>query len=104
VLLLLFACDAPAPATLADCPTLSSPTAIEDCRYEHIEPHLSDPRSLQADLALIDDETSRDLLLLRLAVNHPDKASLLCRLTVTPPAQQKCQQVLGRPHLSTRPR
>lgn len=101
---LLLACAEPEPETLPECAALSSPTAVEDCRYRLVSPLLSDPAALSAALAQISDDTSRDLLLLRLAVNHPDQAGLLCRQTTTPPAKQKCQQVLGRPHLSRRPR
>lgn len=104
LLSLLLACADPEPETLPACAALSPPTAVEDCRYRLVSPLVSDPAALQAALGEITDDTSRDLLLLRLAVNHPDKASLLCRQTTTPPAQQKCQQVLGRPHLSRRPR
>jgi hypothetical protein len=102
--LCIVGCEEPPPETLSGCDALSSPTAVEDCRYRLIEPALSDAAALHKALREVSDDTSRDLLLLRLAVNHPDQASLLCRQVTTPPAQQKCKQVLGRPHLSTKPR
>lgn len=97
-------CVTPTPETIAECTQLNQPDAVEDCRYRLAEPHLSDPAALQEDLAQIDDPLSHDLLLQRLAVNHPNHAGLLCTKMQTDAGRQKCQQVIGRPHLSTRPR
>ena len=110
LLLLQVACSgstaAPQPDTVAGCAHLATPTAREECRYLLVEPLLlkSDVAALQNALTEIAEPESRDLLLLRLATRHPDRASLLCRQVTTPAAQEKCTQVLGRPHLSTRPR
>ena len=43
----------------------------------------------------------RDLLLLRLAVQHPSKSSHLCKRVQSKNAIEKCKQVIGRPHLTT---
>lgn len=105
--ILMWGCEgggAPAPETVAACAALAGATEREECRYRLVEPLLADPAALQAALKDIAEPESRDLLLLRLATRHPDKASLLCRQVTTAAAREKCQQVLGRPHLSTRPR
>jgi hypothetical protein len=101
---LLFGCAQPEPQDIVACATLPTQTAIEDCRYRLAAPHLTDPAALRADLAQIADPISHDLLLQRLSVNHPAQAGALCRQMKTEQGRQKCQQVIGRPHLSTRPR
>ncbi len=45
--------------------------------------------------------TQRDLLLLRLAVQHPSQSAHLCNRVQTQNAIEKCKQVIGRPHLTT---
>ena len=46
---------------------------------------------------------SADLLLLRAAVQRPHQGMIFCGLTTTKTAQEKCRQVIGRPHLSATP-
>ena len=46
---------------------------------------------------------SADLLLLRAAVQRPHNGMTFCGLTTTKTAQEKCRQVIGRPHLSAKP-
>lgn len=99
---LLMGCARP-PASFADCGALSDLAAREECRFEHARALLDQPDALQAALASVPEVDSRDLLLLRLAVAEPTRAAALCHQTTTPGARQKCQQVIGRPHLSTSP-
>ncbi|MCK6503757.1 hypothetical protein L6R53_10215 [Myxococcota bacterium] len=102
LLLLALGCARP-PASFADCATLRDPAAREDCRFTHARALLDQPQALQAALDSVAEPESRDLLLLRLAVAEPTRAAALCHQAATPGAQEKCRQVLGRPHLSTSP-
>ena len=43
----------------------------------------------------------RDILLLSISVDKPAYAAELCKRVVTQNAQEKCRQVLARPHLSS---
>ena len=65
---------------------------------------MGDTKALDAALADIAEPESRDLLLLRLAIAEPQKAGRLCERVTTPGADEKCRQVLGRPHLQTTPK
>ena len=42
---------------------------------------------------------SQDLLLLTLAIRNPTKAGQFCKQVRSEAAKEKCQQVIGRPHL-----
>ena len=97
---MVFGCT-PAPEVLVDCDTIADPTQRENCRFEMVQPLMDDPDALIAALDQVVDPASRDLLLLRLATSNPKLNSTLCREAATAGAQERCQQVLGRPHLST---
>lgn len=99
-LMLALGCT-PQPTTVAECAQLSDATEREQCRYDFVAPLVGDPEALDQALAQIEDPQSRDLLLLRLAIAHPQTARHLCERVSTSGAQEKCQQVLGRPHLGT---
>lgn len=99
--LLLLAC---APARFEECPQLRDATAVEECRFAFASPLVADPPALSAALATVPEAQSRDLLLLRLAIAHPTRAPALCAQVETPSAREKCQQVIGRPHLQSGPR
>lgn len=99
-LLLLLACQAE-PCTVAECARLGTPAEAEDCRFRLVQPLVGDDAALDAALADIPDPGSRDLLLLRLAIADPPRAGRLCKRVETEGAIARCQQVLGRPHLST---
>lgn len=101
--MLLWAC-AGQPSTVAECAGLDDATAREECRFTLARALLDQPEALDAAIASVEEVESRDLLLLRLAVAEPTRASHLCERVQTAPAQEKCRQVLGRPHLSTTPR
>jgi len=88
---------------LAACDAYGDPIAREECRYDEVKKVMSDPTALDAALAHIADEASHDLVLYRLAVDNPDRASELCRRTRTAAMQDKCAKVIGRPHLNSGP-
>lgn len=90
-----------APASLEDCGALPDAAEREACHYTFIRPLLDDPAALDAALATIEDPGSRDLLLLRLAIADPQRAGKLCARVATAGAQERCRQVLGRPHLQS---
>ncbi len=103
--LLGLACGKPTPTSIGDCGGLSAAADVETCRYEMLLPTVSGPRldetTLDDGLLEVGDATSRDLVLLRLAIAAPKHAGALCRRVETAGAEEKCRQVLGRPHLGT---
>ena len=90
---------------MGECGRLREASAVETCRYEQLLPTVSGPRpdltALDSGLQEIGDPTSRDLVLLRLAIAAPKLAGQLCTRVQTDGAAEKCRQVLGRPHLGT---
>jgi hypothetical protein len=90
-----------APAELAACSALADLTAREDCRLKLLEPlfESKDAGAFQRALDALEDPASRDLVRLRLAIRDPNRGGRLCEQVETKPAQRKCRQVLGRPHL-----
>ncbi len=101
---LLTACGDPEPQALEDCASLSDAGAREECRYTFVAPLVGDKKALDAALEQIPEAESRDLLLLRLAIAEPRKAARLCEKVTTPGADERCRQVLGRPHLQSTPK
>ncbi len=95
-LLLGLACARP--PGMAGCATLEG-TAREDCRFEEAKRLSADPAALQAGLQAVDDPLARDLILVRLAFDKPGSSSTYCALVTTPVGKQRCQQIIGRPHL-----
>lgn len=106
--LVALACGNGTPGTIGECAALSSATERETCRYTFLKPTVAGSRidedTLDQGLVEISDATSRDLVLLRLAIAAPRHAAALCRRVHTAGAEEKCQQVLGRPHLGTQRR
>ncbi len=100
LLLWLAACGDP-----DDCDRVRDEIAREDCRLETVSALFgTDPHGFRAALDAVPTPESRDLVRLRLAIRDPGAAQGLCREVETPAAQDRCRQVLGRPHLSTAPR
>ena len=99
----LMAC-ASAPRTFADCNAIADEHTREGCRFTMAQALLDQPQALAEAIASIEQIDSRDLLLLRLAVADPARSGQLCSQVTTAGAIEKCQQVVGRPHLSTSPR
>ena len=97
-------CSGTPPETMADCAALGDITAREDCRLALVAARIDDPDAMKAMIAQIPAPESRDLLRIRLTVQDPVRGATLCKDAETAPAQQRCSQVLGRPHLrSPRP-
>lgn len=97
-LILLLACGRE--QGLAACESQGDPIAREDCRYDAVKALIDDRPAFTAAVDTIQPDTSRDLLLYRLAVDNPTRAQELCRMVRTPATADKCQKVLGRPHLN----
>jgi hypothetical protein len=72
----------------------------EECRFEQVKTAFvsEDTEAFNAALNELDPLT-RDLARVRLAVLHPKEATRLCGEVREAVALQKCQQILGRPHL-----
>ncbi len=88
---------------LEACDAYGDPIAREECRYDEVKKVMDDPAALDAALAHIDDDASRDLALFRLARDNPSRARDLCARVKTPAMQDKCAKTLGRPHLDGQP-
>ena len=95
-LILWFACTVP--PGMAGCETLRDGMTREECRFTEAKLLVSDPPALDTALAGL-DPTSRDLLLVRLAMDTPTSSAVLCGRVATAIGRQRCQQILGRPHL-----
>jgi hypothetical protein len=93
-----------APDTLAGCAALPDAAEADACSLALALPLVDDPPALRAAVATLPGPAERDLLLLRLAVHRPTRAGEICALVTTAGAREKCQQVLGRPHLGSAPR
>jgi hypothetical protein len=72
-----------------------------ECRFSQVkaawEQH--DEAGTEAALQQISDPLERELALVRLAILSPSEAPQLCKRVTQAVAKQKCQQILGRPHL-----
>jgi hypothetical protein len=93
------------PATLAGCAEMDVAAERENCRLLLLTPLFEQGNQLDFEIGLasLEDPLSRDLVRLRLAVLFPARAGTLCERVETPGAEQKCRQVLGRPHLRAPP-
>lgn len=100
-LIFLLACTERATGVAA-CEPLGDPISREECRYDAIQKVMDDPGGFTAALDSFPD-TSRDLVLYRLAVDQPARARHLCGLTRTAAMTDKCSKLLGRPHMSGPP-
>jgi hypothetical protein len=91
------------PPGMEGCAAVKDPVAQEECRYTAAKALVGDERALLAAVAAIPEQASRDLLLYRLAFDHPARAGALCAKVQTPDLREKCGHVLGRPHLAGAP-
>ena len=62
-------------------------------------PMLNNPKALEVELQKLSSPVEKDLVLLQLAVRQPKYARMLCKKIQTDNAKEKCQQIIGRPHL-----
>ncbi len=95
-LILLLACTTP--PGMAGCDTLRDTMKREECRFTEAKKLAATPEALDAALVGL-DPTNRDLLLVRLAMDTPTSSAVLCGRVTTDIGRQRCQQILGRPHL-----
>ncbi len=103
MILVALACsDPPPPASPDGCAAIEEPTAREDCRLERALGLLDDRPAFEAWIATL-EPVSRDLLLIRLAVQQPQRARWLCEHVTTAEGQERCQRIVGRPHLGGGP-
>ena len=82
-----------------DCARIPEGRARDDCHYALARTHAEDAARLDAVLSGMSDPAARDMVLLRLAVDLPARAPELCGRITTPAARDKCDKVVGRPHL-----
>ncbi len=87
-----------------DCASITDWQDQIECVYAKAELEIDNPDTLRTELETLSEPADRDLVLYRLAVNHPERAQDFCGQTTTRAYQDKCTQVLGRPHLGTKPR
>ena len=80
------------------------PTAQEACWFDEATQTMGDRGQLEALLTRIPAAASRDLLRLRLVATDPIEYGWLCDSAETDAVEQKCDDVLGRPHLRHRRR
>ena len=80
-------------------------TCDADCRFDRALAALGrgDEAAMRAEIDTLSDPVQRDLLRLRVATTEPARAGQLCAEVTTDFAREKCQQVLGRPHLQGAP-
>ena len=97
-MILLFALACARPAGIVGCDSLSD-TEREDCRFEEAKKVSGDPKALDLALKSIQDPLARDLLLVRLAFDSPTASAQFCSRVTTEVGKQRCQQIIGRPHL-----
>ena len=73
-------------------------TPQSDWTDDTLEKLAAEPALLETTLAKHPVDT-QDLLLLTLAIRNPSEAGKFCKKVSTESAKEKCQQVIGRPHL-----
>jgi hypothetical protein len=71
--------------------------------YRDASAVVDDPAKLDAVLAAVPDDATRDMVVYRLAVDHPDRARSFCA-RMTTPLKQKCDNIVARPHIPTAPK
>ncbi len=102
----LLGCGADDDATVTtptdgDCSSIEDWQDRLDCAYPMVEAHLEDDEALSTALDTLSAKEDRDMILYRLAFNHPTEAPRLCKKVQTEAFVEKCKQVMGRPHLGT---
>lgn len=103
LILALLGCSRP--PGLEGCAGIRDGETRETCRFEEAKALAAAGRidALTAGLATIEDPMARDLLVVRLVVDDTTLADRLCPAVTTEAGKQRCQQILGRPHLRSGP-
>lgn len=101
IALLWLACTPSDP--MARCDGIGNDDAREDCRLAVLWrlADAGDMPGVETELTKVADPAARDLARVRLAKAFPSHADRLCAPVVDPAFKEKCQQVAGRPHLSS---
>lgn len=81
------------------CPSVSDAVQREECYFQEASKLGSQRAEIKHYIAQLSDPSSQDLLRLRLAVHDPARNQWLCEDVATRSAQDRCRQVVGRPHL-----
>jgi len=97
MILLLLACFSS--GGNSDCDSISDAVQREECLFQQATLLGDDKASIKHYIAQITDPSSQDLLRIRLAVRNPGRLQWLCEDVSTRSAQDRCRQVVGRPHL-----
>lgn len=98
-LILWLACARP--PGFEGCAGIRDGTEREECRFTEAKKLAApgDFAGLEKALGTVEDPLARDLLVVRLVVDDPSRAGALCKLVTSEAGLQRCQQILGRPHL-----
>jgi hypothetical protein len=81
------------------CDSVSDAVQREECFFQEATQLGSQRAEIKHYISLLTDPSSQDLLRLRLAVHDPSRNQWLCEEVKTRSAQDRCRQVVGRPHL-----
>jgi hypothetical protein len=84
-----------------DCASIEDWQNRLDCAYSSAEAHVDEDEALITALQTLSSKEDQDMILYRLAFNYPSEAPRLCKMVKTRAFEEKCQQVMGRPHLGT---
>lgn len=101
--LLLAGCSRP--PGFEGCATVNDGAERDECRFEEAVKLLDAGKvdEVVAAAATVTEVTSRDLLLVRLAVHAPKHAARICQPITSAMGRQRCDQITGRPHLNSAP-
>jgi len=102
IIALLLACFSS--GSNGDCSSIDDGVQREECFFQEASLLEGDRGALSDYIQRIEDPSSQDLLRLRLAVRDPSKNQWLCDDVSTRSAQDRCRQVVGRPHLRQKKR
>ena len=94
---LMFACFSSGGS--GDCFSIDDGVQREERLFQEAVLLEGDRGALADYMQRIEDPSSQDLLRLRLAVRNPAENQWLCDEVSTRSAQDRCRQVVGRPHL-----
>ena len=98
-LFLLISCGRP--DGMVGCDSVEDPTHREDCRYLEALKLMGDRGALELAVLRITEQSSQDLLRLRMAVRDPVTYGAMCRNGVqTALGLERCNQLLDRRHLA----
>ena len=86
------------------CDSVSDAIQREECFFQEAVQLGSQRAEIKHYISQMTEPSSQDLLRLRLAVHDPARNQWLCEDVATRLAQDRCRQVVGRPHLQQKKR